>query len=396
MPNVDDSQHKLTEPNGNTNKKNGKEVKPGNNATSNPMSNDPLVTAILEGLDKKLEGLNGNVNSVKSSLQFSQSDIDNLKIKNRTLRNKITQLELEEKRNELQVKSLEGRLDRLDTSTGKRNLVLEGIEETADGKDNLHPLMFQLFKQIGIPRHIDYDTCYRMGQLRKGKCRPITIIFQKQADRDEVYARRTQMKKSPDFHDIWLNEDVGQQSRRTNTLVRLVAKEAQREGIPHKPSKYSINFTPNDKKYDENNFDELPEPVSLHDLKTIRFDGFIAYQSEHSKFSNFYPSELKIGKHNYSSVEQAYHHLRARAHNQFVLALKILLKREAREIKQMGGEIKVDHADVHDREVHSVTRAGRTLIKYARLRVSRSRQILGCRSNPLIKRAAKKAITRPK
>ena len=183
---------------------------------------------------------------------------------------------------------------------------------------------------------MDYDTCYRMGPFNKVRCRPIVITFQSQADRDEVYARRVQMKKTADFHDVWLNEDLGQNSKRANTLIRLVAKEAQKQGIEHKASKYAINIE--NKKYDDKNLDELPSPLTLHDVKTVKFGESIAYQSEHSKFSNFYPCQFKVGKHNYTSVEQAYHHLRARAHHQYVIALKILLKRKPIEIKQLGYE----------------------------------------------------------
>ena len=83
-------------------------------------------------------------------------------------------------------------------------------------------------------------------------------------------------------------------------------------------------------------------PLSPHDMKTVKFDDMIAYQSEHSIFSNFYPCEVKVGKHIYTSVEQAYHHIRARHHRQFITALKILLKRKPREIKQLGEEIEED------------------------------------------------------
>ena len=301
---------------------------------------DPLVAAILGKLDKKFDSLTSDIKSFKDSLEFSQGDVEDLKNENRALKNRITQLELEEKRNELQLKTLEERIDRLDTSTRKKNLTLEGIDETPDGKDNFQQLLHHLFKQIGIQRNIDYDTCYRVGQLNRNRNRPIVITFLKQADRDEVYSKRVHMKKTADFHDVWLNEDLGQNTRRLNTMVRLVAKEAQRQGIPHKPAKFSIQI--DNKKFDERNLDELPSPLSLHDMKTVKIDNMIAYQSEHSKFSNFYPCEFRVGKHNYTSVEQAYHHIRARHHGKYIIALKILLKRKPREIKQLGEEIDED------------------------------------------------------
>ena len=211
------------------------------------------------------------------------------------------------------MKTLEDRIDRLDTATRRKNLVLDGITENHDGKDNFGPLLQQLFNQIGITKNISYDTCHRVGPLNKRRCRPIIISFLTQADRDEVYARRINMKKTADFHDVWLNEDLGQNSRCTNTLIRPISREANRQGIPHKPSKFAIEI--DNKKYNEKNFEELPPQLTLHDVKTIRIGSALAYQSEHSKFSNFHPCTFKVGKHIYNSVEQAYHHIRARHAN---------------------------------------------------------------------------------
>ena len=107
---------------------------------------DPLVVAILSKLDKKFESLNKTLIEFQTSLEYSQDDLDDMKKENRTLKNRITQLELEEKRNEAQMKTLEGRFDRLDTATRRRNLILDGITENQDGKDNFDPLLQQLFK----------------------------------------------------------------------------------------------------------------------------------------------------------------------------------------------------------------------------------------------------------
>ena len=343
IANVTRNDDNMTGITGTDTEKKGESTETSNNVNDedpNAASTDPLVAAILGKLDKKFETLTDNIKSFRNSLEFSQGDVDELKNENRALRNRITQLELEEKRNELQLKTLEDHIERIDTSTRKKNLTLEGIEETPDGKDNFQPLLHQLFNQIGIQRTIDFDTCYRVGQFNRNKCRPIIIVFLRQADRDEVYSRRAQMKKTADFHDVWLNEDLGQNARRVTTMIRLVTKEAQKQGIPHKPAKFSIQIEK--KRYDEKNLDELPSPLSPHDMKTVKFDDMIAYQSEHSKFSNFYPCEVKVGKHIYTSVEQAYHHIRARHHRQYITALKILLKRKPREIKQLGEEIEED------------------------------------------------------
>ena len=98
----------------------------GDSETPKPVGNtetDPLVAAILDKLDRKFDTLHRGLSEFRTSLEYSQTDIDDLKRENKALKNRITQLELEEKRNEVQMTTLEGRLDKLDTYTKRKNLI---------------------------------------------------------------------------------------------------------------------------------------------------------------------------------------------------------------------------------------------------------------------------------
>ena len=75
----------------------GEDKKPGGNS---------LVDAILGQLDKKFDAVIGSIRAIRNSIVFSQEDISEIKDGNHALRNRITQLEFEEKCNKHKLKSL--------------------------------------------------------------------------------------------------------------------------------------------------------------------------------------------------------------------------------------------------------------------------------------------------
>ena len=117
----------------------------------------------------------------------------------------------------------------------------------------------------------------------------------------------------------------------------LVAREAQSQGIPHRATKFAIQIDQN--KYDERNWNELPPTLALANIKTTSLgDDAIAYQSEHSCFSNLYKVIIRIGKYRYTSVEQAYHHIRAVTLKKPLAASRILLASDPYDIMNIGAE----------------------------------------------------------
>ena len=276
----------------------------------------------------------------RQSLEFSQKEIEDLKSENKELKLKIKLLEREDSRNDYQINDLEEKFGKLETQTRKRNLVLEGIEEPRAGeKEDLQHRIYSIFDQMGIDHAVECDICYRTGPYNKSRPRPVIVSFLKQADRDHVFAKRVNLKTSRDYGRIWINEDLAPAARRTKTVVRLVTKQAQNKGIPCKNGKFSV--TVGDIKYNENTLTELPNQLSVKNVKQVQIDPrTVAYQSEFAPFSSLYPAKVKIGEHDYDTSEQAFQHIKAKSNNRPLLAERILLSKKTYEIKQMGGEVK--------------------------------------------------------
>ena len=214
------------------------------------------------------------------------------------------------------------------------------MKNGAGKEEDLRVTIYKLLDQMNVRKDVGYDTAHRVGPYNKRKPRPVLLTFNKIADRDEVYTKRTHLKQSQDYSKIWINEDLGPSTRRTVNLIRLVARQAQQQGVQHRAAKFSIQI--GQEKFDERNLEELPAPLSLSNIKTVQVDEkTLAYQSEHSIYSNLYPTEFRIGTQKYTSTEQAYHHIRAVRHRKPLAASRILLSRDPYDIMRIGSEFKL-------------------------------------------------------
>ena len=307
---------------------------------------DPTIVAakmkLMEGmlalLDGKSTRLEDTVRSLEDSLEYAYKEITDLKKENGDMRLLMGSLELEDKRTQFQITDVADKLDRLDSVTRKRNLLFEGIPESVGKREDVDAVICDVFDQLSVNEGINFEACYRFGPVSKTKPRPILVAFERQADRDMIYAKRTELRFSRDFSKVWINEDVSPASRRRRDLIRLISREAQQQGVDCRTGKYAVHI--DKKKYDGNNLDELPPQLHPGNLKQVLIDqNTLAYQSEHAPLSNFYPCQIIIGKHKFFCAEQAFQFLRAKLLNKPLAATRIYLSRDVRFIKQQGQEL---------------------------------------------------------
>ena len=307
----------------------------------NELAGMEKVNAMLKHLDERSDRLNTTVKELEHSLEFSQSEIDKLKKENSSLRRKLEEIATEDKRTQFQVNSEEGKLDRLETVTKRKNLIFEGIPEADGRREDAGETICNLFDQLSVDKgkgFIGFEACYRVGSFTKSRARPILVSFERQADRDLIYKKRMELRKTADYQKVWVNEDLGPISKRRRGLIRMIAKEAELQGIDCRTGKYSLHV--NQVKYSEDNLDDLPPPLHPTQLKQILVDDkMIAYQSEYAPFSNFFPCKVVIGKHVFFCLEQAFQFTKAKTLHKSLAATKIYLSRDVRFIKQLGWEL---------------------------------------------------------
>ena len=286
-----------------------------------------------EELHKKLDTLAGRFDNVekinndfKASLEFTQEEVLDLKEENSTLRGALKELQLEMERNAYAIQKLSHKHENLETATRRRNLIFEGVPEIPDGRENLHDTVCRVLSEMGISKPVDYDSAYRIG-MKQGKYpRPVFVSFCRQDDRNLVYANRTQLRNSRHLARVWVSEDVTPQTRRSRNVMREVVKEARVQGARCTATRNSVTI--NDKKYTEENLDDLPSEFAVEKTKMKKMGDTLAYQSEHAPFSNLHPAKVLIGKRKYTSSEQAFRHIRASDNKHHNIAARILWSRD--------------------------------------------------------------------
>ena len=301
----------------------------------------------VEDLHVKIHSLATRLSSIetvcagyKESLEFTQAQVLDLKEENNDLRHYIDSIELEVNRNMYAINKLESKQDRLEMSTKKKNLIFEGVQEQAKGRENLHDVLRDLFVEMGIKDKIAYDSLYRLGQRRRQSPRPILVSFMRQDSRDFVFSRRASLKDSDIFHRVWVTDDVTPPMKRVKTVVREVAKVARNLGAKCTSTPYTVTI--DDKRYNEANLQDLPPQYSVENVKVKKIGDSLCYHSEHAPFSNLFPILVTVGNHDYMSSEQAYFHIMAMHHQLRALAAKILWSRDPYEIMHLGNEIETD------------------------------------------------------
>ena len=289
-------------------------------------------------LDQKSHKLGTTVKDLETSLEFSQSEIDALKKENAALKKKLEAVEMEDRRTQFQTNLMEDKLDKIESVSKKKNLIFDGVPEVEGRREDVQKTLADLFDQLSITKGINFDTCYRIGSFERSRCRPILVSFERQSDRDLLYAKRMALKKTADYQRVWVNEDLGPISKRKRSLIRMISREAQLQGFDCKTGKYAIHIDKT--KYDDTNIDELPQQLHLTQLKQVQIDqNTIAYQSEFAPFSNFFTCSVVIGNHVFFCVEQAFQFVRAKTMGKPLAATKIYLSRDVRFIKQVGNDL---------------------------------------------------------
>ena len=62
---------------------------------------------------------------------------------------------------------VEAKLEKMDTTTRKKNLVIEGIPGGEGGMENVGKVVSNLFDQLRVNKEVNFEACYRLGSYGK-------------------------------------------------------------------------------------------------------------------------------------------------------------------------------------------------------------------------------------
>ena len=155
-----------------------------------------------------------------------------------------------------------------------------------------------------------------------------------------IYILRNRSKAQSDKgrNLIWINDDVGEFTRRQRKSVRDVASYATENNVQNIKI-HSESIIVHGKKYRHGDLDLLPVKISLSKAKTPVRDNHIYFQGETSELSNFYPTKVKYEANTFESVEQGLQHLKAKHSKKNLIANKILRTKNPYEAKRLGNMV---------------------------------------------------------
>ena len=157
------------------------------------------VSRIIGSLTCKPGNLEKKVEELCTSLEYSQKEIGDLKAENISLRKRLEEVETEEECSRYQIKTVEDKLDKVETYGKKKNLIIEGLQESDGGREDIEKTIRDLFDQLNLDRGLEFDACYRVGGFSRNRTRPILLSFLKQADRELVYMKRMELRRTVSY-----------------------------------------------------------------------------------------------------------------------------------------------------------------------------------------------------
>ena len=161
------------------------------------------INARLSKLDM-LDALQQDIRDLKASLEFSQSQIEELRKENAVLKRTVKEVQQSTASLTLEKKRMKESVLDLQCRQMRDNLIFSGITE-----DNVEPektvrhfLSSKLKMSPEIVGDITFSRVHRLGRPEEGKCRPIIARFEHYKHRELVKSKGKELKGSS----FWVNE----------------------------------------------------------------------------------------------------------------------------------------------------------------------------------------------
>lgn len=287
----------------------------------------------------RLEILENNLKRASIEINISKAALDAVVLVNKTLDHKVLYLEqriteLEHHNNRMQFQ-----VDSSENFSRAKNIKIDGIAENQN--EDLIGMICDLAKEEGktVTKH-DIEAAFRLGKFnpQSKKPRQVMIKFKDQNLRNDVLFSKGLLKGKQAFRRIWINDDVSEGTRKLREEARTINLYCKEQGIPN-TKVHGDGIIVNDKKFKLNELKTLPANISLEKAKTVKRENHIYFQSEASKFSNFYRCEVPLTDGTFTSSEQAYQWRKAMHAKDYELATYIKAETNPMAQKRLGDKI---------------------------------------------------------
>ena len=165
---------------------------------------------------------------LRKSLEFTQTEVQELKSCNVLLATRIEALEAREKIADKTIHDLEEKYDDIEQYSRKFNLEILGIPERKE--EDITQIILDLAEAIDADvREEDIDICHRLYKA-EGKARPIIVKFTNYDSKYEMYSKRLRLRKVDNrekfgVERVFINENLTSRRALLYSKVRKKVKD---------------------------------------------------------------------------------------------------------------------------------------------------------------------------
>lgn len=184
------------------------------------------LQVFLDQIFTKISELTTEVTELKSSLEFSQREIDELRKTVRGLRESCDSDRREIASLLTTTEDLQARTNDLDDGSRRNNLRIDGLEETPweTGEQSIVKVQAFLKEQLSL-EDMPLDHAHRVGPPRDRRPRTLLVRFSRSADRDAAMRNARKLRGS-----VFIYEDLCPESQRIKKERYNDYKKAKSEG----------------------------------------------------------------------------------------------------------------------------------------------------------------------
>ena len=181
------------------------------------------INARLSKLDM-LDALQQDLRELRTSLEYSQKQIDDLSKENAFLKGEVEKAQQSAASITLDNKKMNETLLDMQCRSMRDNLIFSGIEE-GNGTDTpeetvRHFMTNNLKMSPEVVRDITFSRVHRLGRPVDGKTRPIIARFEHYKQRELVKSRGNKLKGSS----LWINEQFPEEINKRRKILRPIMK----------------------------------------------------------------------------------------------------------------------------------------------------------------------------
>lgn len=184
-----------------------------------------FIQLIMDGTNKRLDGVIRDVQELKTSLEFTQDKLEEMRMGHKDMETKIKSFENNIMGSKLEMDEMFAKLDYIENQCRRTNILVDGIadEKGETWSDSEKKVRLMISSNLGLDgTSIDIERAQRIGQYQEGgRPRKIVVKFLRLKDRQCILSSTKKLKGT----NIYINEDFSEavQLRRKELLPKLKA-----------------------------------------------------------------------------------------------------------------------------------------------------------------------------